>query len=75
MKKAESTSDELRREYRRSDFDKLERGKYYARVKQESNVVILDSELVAAFPNSEAVNNALRSLMEVAKTASGSIRR
>ena len=51
MKKARSTSDELRAEYKRSDFKKLERGKYYKRVRASSNVVVLDPELVAVFPN------------------------
>jgi len=68
MKKAESTSDELRAEYKRSDFKKLERGKYYERIKASSNVVVLDPEVAAAFPNSAAVNKALHSLVEVAET-------
>lgn len=67
MKKAKSKSDELRREYKRSDFKKLERGKYHARVKASSNVVVLDLDLAAVFPNSDAVNKALRSLVEVAE--------
>ena len=45
VKKVKSKSDELRAEYRRSDFGKLERGKYYARVKASSNVVVLDAEV------------------------------
>jgi len=75
MKKVKSTSDELRTEYKRSDFGKLERGKYYERVKASSNVVVLDSELAEVFPNSAAVNKALRSLVDVAQKASGLTRR
>ncbi len=75
MKKVKSTSDELRSEYKRSDFGKLERGKYYERVKASSNVVVLDSELAEVFPNSAAVNKALRSLVDVAQKASGQTRR
>lgn len=75
MKKAKPTSDELRTEYKRSDFGKLERGKYYERVKASSNVVILDSEVAAIFPNSAAVNKALHSLVDVAQKASGLTRR
>jgi len=71
MKKVKSTSDELRTEYKRSDFGKLERGKYYERVKASSNVVVLDSEVAAVFPNSAAVNKALHSLVEVAPKVSG----
>ncbi len=44
---------------------KLERGKYYKRVKASSNVVVLDAEVAAVFPNSDAVNRALHSLIEV----------
>ncbi len=52
MKKAKSTSDELRAEYKRTDFKKLERGKYYERIRASSNVVMLDPEVAAVFPNS-----------------------
>ena len=75
MKKAKSTPDELRTEYKRSDFGKLERGKYYERVKASSNVVVLDAEVAAVFPNSAAVNKALHSLVDVAQKASGVTRR
>jgi hypothetical protein len=67
MKRANPPSDELRAEYKRSDFKKLERGRYYARVKASSNVVVLDPDVATAFPNSEAVNKALHSLLEIAK--------
>ena len=56
MKKAKFAFDELRPEYKRSDFGKLERGKYYKRVKASSNVVVLDAEVAAVFPNSVSVN-------------------
>lgn len=67
MKKADQ--DDLRPEYRRSDFPKLERGKYAAQVAASSNVVILEPELAKAFPNDQAVNDALRGLLELAETA------
>jgi len=70
MKKAKTTSDELRAEYKRSDFKKLERGKYYERVKESSNVVVLDPEIAAVFPNSAAVNRVLHSLIEVGSRVS-----
>ena len=70
MKKVKSTSEELRAEYRRSDFKKLERGKYYERVRAGSNVVVLDDALAAVFPNSASVNEALHSLVDVARRAS-----
>jgi hypothetical protein len=70
MKKAKLPSDELRAEYKLSDFKKLERGRYYERVKASSNVVVLDPEVAAVFPNSDAVNKALHSLIEVGSRAS-----
>jgi hypothetical protein len=67
-------ADELRSEYRRSDFGPLVRGKYVERLRTSSNVVILDPEVADLFPNAAAVNTALRSLAEIAKRA-GAIRR
>lgn len=74
MKKAKSKSDDLRTEYKRSDFGAMERGKYFKRVMAKSNVVVLDTK-VAVFPNSAAVNKALHSLVDVAQKASGLVRR
>jgi len=65
MKKTKTSSDELRADYKLSDLKKLERGKYYERVKASSNVVVLDPDVAAVFPNSDAVNQALHSLIEV----------
>ena len=42
MKKPSREIDVLRPEYKRSDFGKLVRGKYAARVAAESNVVVLE---------------------------------
>lgn len=75
MKKGSSKADELRSEYKRADFGKLDRGKYYERVKTSSNVVVLDADVAKVFPNSASVNKALHSLVEVAKKASGLTRR
>ena len=75
MKKDNNTSDELRRKYQRSDFGKLERGRYFERVRRGSNIVVLDPELAPLFPDSAAVNKALRSLAEIAENASGVGRR
>ncbi len=69
MKKAKQTEkDELRAEYKRSDFPKgLVRGKYAERLREASNVVVLEPEVARAFPNQEAVNSALLSLIQIAK--------
>ena len=73
MKKAKS--DELRSEYKREDFAVLVRGKYAARLKASSNVVVLRPEVARVFPNGEAVNDALLGLINVAKSAARPTRR
>ena len=70
MKKAKTlAADELRPEYRRSDFGPLVRGKYIDRLRTSSNVVVIDPEVADLFPNAAAVNAALRTLAEIAKRA------
>lgn len=69
MKKPEKDTDELRAEYRRADLGALVRGKYAARYAKATNVVVIDDTLTQAFPNTEAVNEALRSLLTVATAA------
>lgn len=62
--------DEMRAEYRRSDFTKLERGKFHAEVVKGTSVALLDPAIAKAFPTSEAVNEALFGLLALAeKTA------
>lgn len=72
MKKAKQKGkDELRAEYKRSDFSgSLVRGKYVKRLRESSNIVVLRPEVAAAFPNEEAVNTALLSLIKLAQTTS-----
>jgi len=69
MKKAKQTDkDELRAEYNRSDFPKgLVRGKYAKRLRESTNIVVLKPEVAQAFPNQEAVNSALLSLIQIVK--------
>lgn len=68
MKKAKSAkADEMRAEYARADFPGgFVRGKYAARIAKGSNIVVLAPEVAAAFPTTEAVNEALLSLIRVA---------
>ena len=68
-------TDELRPEYKRSDFGEIVRGKYANRIKAETNVVLLEPDIAEAFPNDEAVNKALRYLLEVAKTSTSLTRK
>jgi hypothetical protein len=67
MKKVKHTNrDELRAEYKLSDFPRgLVRGKYANRLRKSSNIVVLRPEVAEAFPNEEAVNKALLSLIDV----------
>ncbi len=69
MKKAEIKNDEMRSEYARADLGALVRGKYAQRYAKATNVVVIDPALTKAFPNNEAVNDALRSLLAVATAA------
>lgn len=71
MKKDNDTDkNELRSEYKHSDFPGgLVRGKYSKRLKESSNIVVLRPEVAQAFPNEEAVNNALLSLIDIAQKA------
>ena len=71
MKKAKQTDkDELRAEYKRSDFPNgFVRGKYAERLREASNIVVLKPEVARAFPNQEAVNSTLLSLIQIAKKA------
>ena len=77
MKKAKQTDkNELRAEYKRSDFPEgFVRGKYAERLRESSNVVVLKPEVAQAFPNEEAVNNALLSLIEIAQKTTRLTRR
>lgn len=59
-----SNKDDMLKEY---NFSKGVRGKYYQRYHQRSNVVVLEPDMADAFPNAEAVNQALRSIYRVAK--------
>ena len=69
MKKdKQAVKDELRAEYKRSDFPEgLVRGKYAKRMRDSSNIVVLRPEVAQAFPNEDSVNNALLSLIEIAQ--------
>jgi hypothetical protein len=74
MRKAKTVAaDELRSEYKRSNFGALVRGKYTGRLRASSNVVVIAPEVAELFPNAAAVNAALPSLAEIAKRA-GSLR-
>ena len=64
--KTKNTEDEMRPEYDLSQLKGRIRGKYVERYQAGTNLVLLESDVQAAFPDAEAVNEALRMLMKVA---------
>jgi hypothetical protein len=56
----------MRPEY---DFSGGVRGKYAGQYRQGANVVVLEPELVEAFPDSKSVNDALRGHLAIATRA------
>lgn len=61
------TKDDLRREY---DFSRPKvgtRGKYAARYRDGTNLVLLSPDVAGYFPDGPAVNTPLRSLIQAAK--------
>lgn len=62
----ETLEDEMRPEYDLSQLKGRVRGKYVERYRAGTNLVLLDGDVQAAFPDAEAVNEALRMLMKVA---------
>lgn len=70
MKKNDSSEmdDELRPEYDLAELLKNGvRGKYVDRFRAGTNVVVLPPDLAEAFPTAEAVNEALRLVLQMSK--------
>jgi hypothetical protein len=59
--------DELRPEYDLSQLKGRVRGKYVERYRGGTNLVLLEPDVAAAFPDAKAVNEALRLLIKVAE--------
>jgi hypothetical protein len=72
MKKAK---DDMRREYKRSDFKKLERGKFYVEAAKGTAVALLEPSIAKAFPTSQAVNEALSGLLALTERTARLARR
>jgi len=70
MKTADD-ADEMRREYRREDLGKGVRGKFLEAYEEGNKLVLLTPEVAKAFPSDEAVNEALMSLIRIAKASTG----
>ena len=67
MKKIETLGDGMRPEY---DFASMKggvRGKYAKRFRDGTNIVLLDPAVVEAFPTEDAVNEALRGVLNTTR--------
>ncbi len=64
--KTTGKDDAMRSEY---DFSHAVRGKYTKRFPQDAVMVTLAPDVAAAFPDADAVNEALRVLLKAAKKA------
>ncbi len=58
-------------ESRRLDLSKAVRGKYYDRMQEGTNIIPLAPDLMDTFPDSDSVNEALRSLKAIAARTAG----
>ncbi len=54
------------------DFSKGVRGKYANLYKEGNNIVVLEPDIARAFPDSEAVNEALRQVIQEKKSSGAS---
>jgi hypothetical protein len=67
-KSKDEKTDDLRPEYDLSELLKGGvQGKYAHRFREGANLVLLDPDIAAAFPSDEAVNAALRLVMQLKK--------
>ncbi len=63
--------EEMRKEYKREDLGKGIRGKYFEEYKKGTNLVLLSPDVAKAFPDDHSVNEALRTLMNIARKTAG----
>jgi hypothetical protein len=66
---------DLRPEYKREDLGIGVRGKYHESYQKGTNLVLLSADVAKVFPNEEAVNQTLRSLIDLAEKSTGLTRR
>ena len=74
MRKAKASS-ELRPEYKREDLGVGVRGKFYESYTKGTNFVLLSPDVAKVFTTEEEVNEALRSLISLAKKSTSRTRR
>ena len=68
MRTAETGDDDMPDEI---DFSSAERARYAGRISADATVALLESEVTAVFPDSNAVNAALRMVMRSGVPAAG----
>ena len=61
-----NNQDDIRPEYNFSSMQGGVRGKYAARFRAGTNLVLLDPEVAEAFPTDAAVNQTLRAVLDMA---------
>lgn len=69
-KSVETAKDEMRPEYDLSQLGRGARGKYHRQAKAGTNLVLIEPDLTAMFPDQESVNRALRLLAATANATS-----
>ncbi|MCZ7623779.1 MAG: hypothetical protein M5U24_15150 [Candidatus Kuenenia sp.] len=67
--------EEMRKEYKRKDLGKGIRGKYFDEYKKGTNLILLSPDVAEVFPDDASVNEALRSLMKIARQSTGLTKR
>ena len=68
MKKDTDLNNDIRPQYDFASMPGGVRGKYVEKLRRESNVVVLEPDVAAAFPTGESVNAALRGMLDTART-------
>lgn len=63
--------EKLRAEYHREDLGRSVRGKHFESYQKGTNLVLLSPDVAKAFPTEEAVNDVLRSLINLAHQSIG----
>jgi hypothetical protein len=66
---------DVRPDYRRDDLGPGVRGKYLEAYRSGSNLVLLSPDVAEAFPTDDAVNEALRAFVRLARRSTSNMRR
>ena len=69
--KRPNSSNGLRDDYNFASMRGGVRGKYSKRYREGTNIVLLEPEIARAFPNDEAVNEALRGILNTTRAVRG----